>query len=62
MVGTCAHIASVLWFLGYQRHTEVGIPKGGMIDCVLNAADVPHTDSESDAEDPEQTNNCIEEE
>lgn len=27
VVGTCAHVASVLWYLGYQRHTDVDLPK-----------------------------------
>ena len=41
-VGCCAHVASVLWYLGYSRHAqnrEDGTPKRKLTSAVLNAAD-----------------------
>ena len=44
-VGMCAHIASVIWYLGYGRHTDLKsrIDFGNYID---DAADIPETDSD----------------
>ena len=44
-VGMCAHIASLIWYLGYARHTE----QKSRIDFgqyVEDAADIPETDSD----------------
>ena len=52
VVGTCAHIASVLWYLGYQRHLDTCVPRcDKMLDSVLDASVLPETDSESEDED-----------
>lgn len=44
-VGMCAHIASLIWYLGYARHTSLKsrIDFGDFID---DAADIPETDSD----------------
>lgn len=37
-LGTCAHIASVVWFLGYARHMEnVHYPSTALLENVDNA-------------------------
>ena len=44
-VGMCAHIASLIWYLGYARYTGVKsrIDFGSYLD---DAADIPETDSD----------------
>ncbi|KAM0727894.1 hypothetical protein ACS0PU_005363 [Formica fusca] len=38
-LGTCAHIASVLWYLGYARHQpDIRYPSSSLLDTVLDAA------------------------
>ncbi|XP_062610716.1 uncharacterized protein LOC134272508 [Saccostrea cucullata] len=61
VVGTCGHVASVLWYLGYKRHVNRTIPKAHMVDNVLNAEDLPQTDSDSDAENEEEVHSSLEE-
>lgn len=42
IVGTCAHITSVLWFLGYARHEEnVHYPSTRMIETIYDARNHP---------------------
>ncbi|KYM99340.1 hypothetical protein ALC62_09925 [Cyphomyrmex costatus] len=44
-LGTCSHVAAVLWFLGYARYQEnVKYPPTGLLNAILNAdraADMP---------------------
>lgn len=41
-VGTCAHVASVLWYLGYARHEEnIHFPPTSLLVSVLDAAQRP---------------------
>ena len=48
--GCCAHIASVLWYLGYQHHSSDELPSGSNpAELFLNAAD-EDWDSEDDDE------------
>lgn len=48
-VGCCAHIASVLWYLGYQRHCSDALVAGSdPAELFLNAAD---DDWDSDEDD-----------
>lgn len=53
VVGVCAHIASVLWYLGYARHNptlKYGVRNWS--EFVSDAKDIPETiDSSSDSED-----------
>ncbi|VDI64698.1 Hypothetical predicted protein [Mytilus galloprovincialis] len=57
-VGCCAHIASVIWFLGYQRYSLIKSgPSGGFLSSVMDASDMPLTDSDSDSD----TNENVEE-
>ncbi|KAK3109143.1 hypothetical protein FSP39_023866 [Pinctada imbricata] len=40
-VGCCAHVASVLWYLGYKRHSDKPILKRRRVSpMVLNASDI----------------------
>ena len=54
VMGCCAHIASVLWYLGYDRHqTQHDRGHEIKIDSILDASNLPETDSESeDDENP----------
>ena len=36
-LGCCAHVASVLWYLGFARHEEIK-PRKSLLPVVLNAA------------------------
>jgi len=37
-IGTCAHVSSVLWFLGYARHQEnIRYPSTKLVQSVLDA-------------------------
>lgn len=41
-LGTCAHVASVLWFLGFARHEpNVKYPWTTLLDVVMDAANRP---------------------
>jgi len=47
-VGTCAHIASTLWFLGYARHEQhVKYPLTTVLHHVLDAANRPLPENEN---------------
>ena len=48
VVGCCAHVASVLWYLGYQRFLNNNQSHKLFQDFVLDASNVPDTDEESD--------------
>lgn len=41
-LGTCAHISSVLWYLGYARHQEnIQYPSTRLLESVQDAANRP---------------------
>ena len=41
-LGTCAHVASILWFLGYARHHEnIRYPNSSLLDTTLDEAERP---------------------
>ena len=48
VVGCCAHVSSVLWYLGYDRNQQYQT-KGPEVNvqAILDAANIPETDSES---------------
>ncbi|XP_069130866.1 uncharacterized protein [Argopecten irradians] len=48
VVGCCAHVASVLWYLGYKRHTEYVATKNSLSSMFLDAATNSGTFSEND--------------
>ena len=47
----CAHVASIVWFLGYARHNQVegrmGVRDWG--EFLVDAAAVDESDSDSDS-------------
>ena len=45
IIGRCAHIASVLWFLGYDRHQNNTIPFNIRNHQLLDVLDTDDTDS-----------------
>jgi hypothetical protein len=48
-VGCCAHVASVVWYLGYQRYSKMKSTQSSkFLSVVTDASDLPVTDSESD--------------
>lgn len=53
VVGVCAHVASVLWYLGYARHKQdslnIGVRNWGVY--VEDAASLPEPIDASDSED-----------
>lgn len=57
VVGTCAHIASVIWYLSFARHSRVNLELSkNWLDSVCDAAIIPEvaevvdeSDSESEA-------------
>jgi hypothetical protein len=54
VVGTCAHVAGILWYLGYARHrqhSEFGVRNWG--DFLLDSSVVDGSDSESSGDDSE---------
>jgi len=55
VVGCCAHIASMLWFLGYDRHQNNRIPSNirnhQLLDAVVVPSDTGDTDSDSDSDE-----------
>jgi hypothetical protein len=40
-VGCCAHIASVLWYMGFARHEKINYPSKRLLFTVLDAASDP---------------------
>ncbi|XP_046559913.1 uncharacterized protein LOC124268930 [Haliotis rubra] len=50
VVGCCAHIASVIWYLGYGRHQDKMPVSSNTSDALLNAA-VLDSDSETEIDD-----------
>lgn len=41
-LGTCAHVASVLWYLGYTRHQQnIRYPSTILLNVILDAANSP---------------------
>ena len=58
VVGTCAHVTSVIWYLAFARHT--GNDSKGVRDwteCLMDASNVPvvdDSDTDSDGEPPEE--------
>lgn len=37
-LGTCAHVASILWFLGYARHqANIKYPSARLLECIEGA-------------------------
>ena len=56
VVGCCAHIASVLWFLGYDRHQNNTIRSNVRNHQLLDALDVPsdNDDTDSDCDSDEE--------
>lgn len=53
VVGVCAHVASVLWYLGYARHIRdllnIGVRNWGTY--VEDASNIPEAIDASDSED-----------
>lgn len=50
-MGCCAHVASVVWYLGYQRYSEMKSTQSSkFLSVVTDASDLPVTDSESDGD------------
>jgi hypothetical protein len=48
-VGCCAYVASVVWYLGYQRYSEMkSTQSSNFLSVFTDASDLPVTDSESD--------------
>ena len=51
VVGTCAHIASVIWYLSFARHINAKLgPNKKWIDSVSDAANIPEIVDESDSD------------
>ena len=45
IVGCCAHVASVIWFLGYKRYSEIKSgPSAEFLSSVMDASNIPVTD------------------
>ena len=55
VIGVCAHIAAILWYLGYARHNP-DVRYGGK--QLEDASDMPHVidESESDTDGSEMLN------
>ena len=53
VVGCCVHIASVLWFLGYDRHQSNTIPSDIRNHLLLDTLDMP-SDTNSDCDSDEE--------
>ena len=55
VVGCCVHIASVLWFLGYDRHQNNTIPSNIRNHQLLDALDLDiPSDTDSDCDSDEE--------
>jgi hypothetical protein len=54
VVGTCAHVASLLWYMGYARHLES--PSKGVCNwsSILEDAGIIHESVDSSDEEPEE--------
>jgi hypothetical protein len=51
VVGTCAHIASVIWYLSCARHSNINFDHGrSWLNTVTDAAEVPELVDDSDSE------------
>ena len=51
MIGVCAHIAAILWYLGYGRlnpDVRYGVKNGGK--HLEDASDMPHVIDESESD------------
>ena len=48
VVGCCAHIASIIWYLGYQRFQQHSSVKFNVSKSVLDADDIPVSDTDSE--------------
>lgn len=48
VVGCCAHIASIIWYLGYQRFQQQNSECFGFSKSVLDANDIPDSDTLSE--------------
>ncbi|XP_045173214.2 uncharacterized protein LOC123534842 [Mercenaria mercenaria] len=59
VVGCCAHVASVIWYLGYFRFRSLEIP--GRNYSLLDAGNIPEDESESDISSEEETGSGEEE-
>ena len=63
VVGCCAHVASVLWYLSYSRWSDDELStiassssfQSKMTDSILDARDIPDTESESESDDETPT-------
>jgi hypothetical protein len=55
IIGCCAHTASVLWYLGYQRHLNELFdgPADGLERHLHDASDLPDSDWEQEDSDDE---------
>ena len=51
VVGACAHVASVLWYLGYGRHTESVTGVQNWASYLEDASVIPEPMDESESED-----------
>ncbi|CAC5420537.1 unnamed protein product [Mytilus coruscus] len=49
VVGCCAHVASVLWYLGYQRLEQQSVSRRDFKTSILDASHIPSSD-ESDCD------------
>ena len=56
VVGACAHVSSVLWYLGFARHSGTIKEVQDWSKYIEDAADLPQfqNDSSSDESDPEE--------
>jgi hypothetical protein len=52
-LGICAHITSVLWFIGYARHEHVRYPSSRLFYTIRDAANRPPQ------ENPDNISNVI---
>ncbi|GFW96898.1 hypothetical protein TNCV_2160331 [Trichonephila clavipes] len=57
VVGSCAHVASVLWYLGYWRHnhTRTKTPSLGYADALQDAANGWSSNDSASERRPRQT-------
>ena len=49
VVGCCAHVASVLWYLGYHRFQRTDLHQVQFHSSINDASFLPETDSEMDS-------------
>lgn len=49
IVGSCAHVASVIWFLGYARHQpNIKYPSNALLECIQDAGNRNDIHDEND--------------